>query len=126
MVPNSCMKQTDPQFKLRIPAELKARIDEAAKLSRRSATAEITARLEETFELDLAMDKLRFGDHTATKEILNRLLAENEQLGTAAAISKADLRHELSKIIDERIDLLESRLLSLPDSSFGKSLTKKT
>lgn len=43
------MSRADPQFNLRIPVELKARIEDAAKLNKRSATAEIVARLEESF-----------------------------------------------------------------------------
>jgi len=44
------MKQTDPQFKLRIPKELKDRLDEIAAINRRSTTAEIIARLEKSFK----------------------------------------------------------------------------
>jgi hypothetical protein len=43
------MSRADPQFNLRIPAELKTRIEDAAKHNKRSATAEIIARLEESF-----------------------------------------------------------------------------
>jgi hypothetical protein len=43
------MKQTDPQFKLRIPEGLRDRVTAAAKTNKRSATAEIIARLEESF-----------------------------------------------------------------------------
>jgi hypothetical protein len=40
------MSREDPQFKLRLPAELKARIDQQAEANRRSINAEIIARLE--------------------------------------------------------------------------------
>lgn len=43
------MARTDPQFNLRIPVDLKAKVEEAAKESGRSATAEILARLEASF-----------------------------------------------------------------------------
>lgn len=43
------MSRTDPQFNLRIPAELKGLVEDAAKKNKRSATAEIIARLEESF-----------------------------------------------------------------------------
>lgn len=43
------MKQTDPQFKLRLPHELKANIEKAAADNHRSVTAEIVARLHESF-----------------------------------------------------------------------------
>lgn len=42
------MARTDPQINLRIPAELKAKIEEFAKKSGRSTTAEIIKRLEDS------------------------------------------------------------------------------
>lgn len=45
-------KQTDPQYKLRYPAELRDRIAEAAKANNRSVNAEIVARLERTFRAE--------------------------------------------------------------------------
>lgn len=47
------MSRTDPQFNLRIPAALKAQVEEAAKHNKRSATAEIIARLEESFSPEI-------------------------------------------------------------------------
>lgn len=43
------MSDTDPHFNLRLPEELKVKLMEAARDNNRSATAEIVARLEETF-----------------------------------------------------------------------------
>ncbi|WP_090312016.1 Arc family DNA-binding protein [Pseudomonas linyingensis] len=43
------MSRTDPQFNLRIPHELRDRVMEAAQANKRSATAEILARLEASF-----------------------------------------------------------------------------
>ena len=43
-------KQTDPQYKLRLPPELKERIEKAALENKRSMNAEIVARLESTFD----------------------------------------------------------------------------
>lgn len=43
------MSRTDPQFNLRIPADLKSKVEEAARLNKRSATSEIIARLETSF-----------------------------------------------------------------------------
>ena len=42
-------KQTDPQYKLRLPPELKTRIEKAAGANLRSMYAEIVARLERSF-----------------------------------------------------------------------------
>ena len=46
------MSRTDPQFNLRIPAELKEKVESAARHAKRSATAEIISRLEYTFRED--------------------------------------------------------------------------
>ncbi|MDH1104829.1 Arc family DNA-binding protein [Pseudomonas otitidis] len=43
------MSRTDPQFNLRIPAELREKVMTAAQENKRSATAEIIARLEDSF-----------------------------------------------------------------------------
>lgn len=43
------MSRTDPQFNLRIPEALRDKVMVAAKENKRSATAEILARLEESF-----------------------------------------------------------------------------
>lgn len=45
LVHHSHMKQTDPQYKLRIPPDLKEQIENAAKANNRSMNAEIVARL---------------------------------------------------------------------------------
>jgi Arc-like DNA binding domain len=44
------MARDDPQVNLRIPADLKDRLDRASEKHKRSLTAEVVARLEETFE----------------------------------------------------------------------------
>lgn len=43
------MSRLDPQFKLRLPLELKERIEEDAKKNKRSINAEIVDRLESSF-----------------------------------------------------------------------------
>lgn len=43
------MSRTDPQFKLRMPPELRAQVEQAAKAAHRSLNAEIVIRLESTF-----------------------------------------------------------------------------
>lgn len=47
---NPYFKQTDPQYKMRLPPELKERIAESAKAHNRSMNADIVARLEKSFE----------------------------------------------------------------------------
>jgi predicted DNA-binding protein len=46
------MSRADPQVNFRIPAELKAQLDSAAAKNKRSITAELVARLEESFSSD--------------------------------------------------------------------------
>ena len=43
------MSRLDPQFKLRLPPALRAQVEQAATVSRRSLNAEIIVRLESTF-----------------------------------------------------------------------------
>lgn len=63
-------KQTDPQFKLRLPSELKDRLEEAAARNKRSMSAEILARIGayeplvkecEVLSLRLEMEKREVG-----------------------------------------------------------------
>jgi len=43
------MSRTDPQFKLRMPAALRAQVERSAWAARRSLNAEIVIRLESSF-----------------------------------------------------------------------------
>lgn len=43
------MSRTDPQFKLRMSASLRAKVEQAANVARRSLNAEILIRLEASF-----------------------------------------------------------------------------
>ncbi|MGO1344546.1 MAG: Arc family DNA-binding protein [Chromohalobacter japonicus] len=45
-------QQTDPQYKLRMPAELRDSLKEASKANNRSMNAEIVARLQQSFEVE--------------------------------------------------------------------------
>ena len=44
------MKRSDPQFKLRLPTELKARLEQAAESSGLTLSSEIITRLQQSFE----------------------------------------------------------------------------
>ena len=46
------MKKKDIQFNLRIPEDLKLKIDEAAKINQRSINAETMSRLYDSFVMD--------------------------------------------------------------------------
>lgn len=46
----AAMKRSDPQFKLRLPTELKARLEKAAEASGLTLSSEIITRLQQSFE----------------------------------------------------------------------------
>ncbi|RUI80608.1 Arc family DNA-binding protein [Pseudomonas aeruginosa] len=50
------MSRTDPQFKLRMPLALRARVEQAAKASLRSLNAELVLRIQQSFEGEGATD----------------------------------------------------------------------
>lgn len=55
------MARSDPQINIRIPQELKARIEEAAKANGRSMNAELVARLQTTFDFDQSSETIHKG-----------------------------------------------------------------
>lgn len=69
------MARSDPQFNLRIPSELKERIEASAKASGRSATAEIIARLEGSFGENVDASQVQL-----MRRWINQLGTELEQL----------------------------------------------
>ena len=46
------MSRTDPQFKLRVPPELRAKIEQSAFVARRSMNSEVVIRLEASYAQD--------------------------------------------------------------------------
>jgi len=101
-------KQTDPQFKLRLPSELKDRLEKAAALNKRSISAEILARIgaydslvkeREVLSLRLAMEKREVG-HL------------QDRLRTAEKTIEASLfrQHGERTDYENRISQLESQL----------------
>ncbi|MDP2746196.1 Arc family DNA-binding protein [Pseudomonas sp.] len=88
------MSRTDPQFNLRIPEELRDKVAEAAKENRRSATAEIIARLEASFQ-----QAFTFADAVIVDEVHR----------TEPKFSEADIKTAIDqvfgKLLFERIGL---------------------
>ena len=82
------MARDDPTIYMRLPAELKARLDAAAHENRRSVTAEVTARLQASFDAPFSAEAV-----AALKgmidEAVRRELAAVDQLPKAAAKSGA-------------------------------------
>lgn len=70
------MSREDQQMKVRLPADLKQRIEEAAGAARRSLNAEIVARLQESFaprEPATVRINLVAGEETKMKDIQDAL-----------------------------------------------------
>ena len=95
--PMAAPKQTDPQFKLRMPQSLKDSLDQAVMASGRTLNAEILWRLQQTFEIEerneVARQHWRNAKDTTgsppsdnpVMEELSRVLAE-EQTKTLFAV----------------------------------------
>jgi hypothetical protein len=61
------MAKDDPQFNLRMSADLRKKVTIAARENNRSVTAEINARLESTFSAEEI-----YSETTAVREIIDR------------------------------------------------------
>lgn len=75
------MARDDPHFRLRLPADLKARVEEAARAANRSINAEIVQRLEGSFiypEIDVDLE-------TLIQQILEHAFTSEEFVSTALA-----------------------------------------
>lgn len=70
--------QTDPQYKLRMPPELRDKLKDAAKENHRTMNAEIVARLQESFEGTSAT-----GSGSELQELQRKLDAQDEVLTEA-------------------------------------------
>jgi hypothetical protein len=75
------MARDDPQVNLRLPAALKERLDEASEQNKRSLTAEVVARLEESFERELGVLRQPVDDQTLDlfAEKVGQVLDEREK-----------------------------------------------
>ena len=69
-------KQTDPQFKLRLPSGLKDQIDQAAGANNRSLNAEIVSRLERSFDAPLGLPEALAGRVSAYARGNHRSMTE--------------------------------------------------
>lgn len=84
------MSREDPQFKLRMPAELRLQAEQAARAAGRSLNAELVARLEGSFISDAAPAKLLPASKARELALMARSGISNEiQRRAADAIAKA-------------------------------------
>lgn len=68
-------------FGLRMPAELKEKLEEEAKKNMRSLNAELVARLEESFERKV--DNMEVAELTYQVQLLLQMMREKEELDKA-------------------------------------------
>ena len=75
------MARDEPQVNLRIPANLKDLLDEASARNKRSLTAEVVARLEESFDSEKGISTPQIDDRTLDlfAEKVGRVLDEREK-----------------------------------------------
>lgn len=92
------VSRTDPQFNLRIPEALRDKVMAAAKENKRSATAEILARLEESF-VDQGFDGLRTTG--VRKELLIKGIDGSDD---ARPVTRGELWDVLGKAIEQALD----------------------
>jgi len=117
------MKRTDPQFKLRIPQDLKERLEHAADIEGRSVTAEIVHRLDASFPT-ISAELLRTREVEAARFRAAARRLEDEAHYLQARITAKDfaplteeaLRNHLSRVQAERELMLELRRRALDDT----------
>jgi molybdopterin converting factor small subunit len=94
------MSREDPQMKIRLPADLKDRIETSSKEVGRSMNAEIVARLQETFDakpLQLIPEKGNWAEQFG----LYRLEAQMDAVKTQSALIDMQIR-----MLDDKLDQL--------------------
>ncbi|MGH8037527.1 MAG: Arc family DNA-binding protein [Stenotrophomonas sp.] len=94
------MARTDPQVNVRMPADLKGRLEDAASESGRSVTGEIVHRLESTFPKTL--DWLR---HNRAEEVHTLRVAVDQQVQRVSALKATGLlqQHDLLELGRRRL-----------------------
>lgn len=124
LVHHSRMKRTDPQFKLRIPEDLKAKVEESAKANHRSLNAEIVARLESSFDrevIDYALT--RPGANTAGTSFARPLaLGDAESLLEAARA--AFRKEQIALLTDQLIAEIELTAVRGEGTDFDLTMTE--
>ncbi|MDH1007567.1 Arc family DNA-binding protein [Pseudomonas nicosulfuronedens] len=112
------MSREDPQFKLRMPVELRSQVESAAKASGRSLNSELVARLESTFVAEPSENLIsasrarelallaRAGIPDEIRKRARFAISRAVQLGHSSAYADlSDLRLEVG-ISDAELDLL--------------------
>ncbi|OUY06987.1 Arc family DNA-binding protein [Acinetobacter populi] len=115
------MARNDPQFNLRVPVELKQKVEEAAKESGRSINAEAVYRLEESFIETIPAEGLNQIVAAYLMGMHSRYLSERDDL--VAMLQQKSNNSEL-KIKIEKYDLLISEIRSNAERLFPNAFKK--
>ncbi|EKQ6360106.1 Arc family DNA-binding protein [Pseudomonas aeruginosa] len=124
------MSREDPQFKLRMPLQLRAQAEQAAKASGRSLNAELVARLESSFLADNSTGDLlpaararelalmaRSGIPDEIRRRVIEAVSRAVRLGHSEAVAILDDLHLESGIPDKELESLVSNLVSELDEA---------
>lgn len=97
-----CMAKDDLYFRLRLPEDLKDKISEAAGGSHRSMTAEIIARLEDSFRsnADIVMPHVDF----AISQTIKKVFEELEKVGALVPSDDGSRLSDLEKVFKDKDD----------------------
>lgn len=119
------MARSDPQLNFRIPAELRDRLEAAAKENKRSLTAELIERIEASFEGDEQAYELAF-TATRLKDEVAKLTAQLDS-ARAARKSQGDVSQEVVDAQRRTIRALEMSLALMARHmvEIGNKLPKK-
>lgn len=103
--------QTDPQYKLRWPEELRQKVAQSAKAYNRSMNADIIARLERSFLTEPEFSPLNMPSEEL-EERLNRVLDQRELNGDPIKPLNLKIQStaDIEKEKDQKIEQLEKKL----------------
>lgn len=107
------MSRTDPQFKLRLPIELKERIEEKAKKNKRSINAELVDCLEKHYEAS-SDEVLPLSSPLTTMDVIRRI-------GKLAGLSDnpMDNKVKVKKISDKTTRVIQGLAVGYLDLDFS-------
>ncbi|KJU80978.1 hypothetical protein N619_01015 [Ectopseudomonas oleovorans] len=117
------MSRSDPQVNFRMPADLKDRLEEAARNNRRSTTAEIVARLEDSFGREGIADApaRAYGDAAGTSFARPLAIGDAESLLDAART--AFRKEQIALLTEQLIAEIELTAVRSGDTEFDLTMT---
>lgn len=103
------MSRTDPQVNFRMPAELKQKLETAAAENRRSITAELVARLEESFARETDPEPHALNFSISKERLAKGDMRENELLilGEAHISAFREVEARMQKRIEAHLAALK-------------------